>query len=426
MATNNPQNDSDNQGVSTDQNRRLFQNDSMERTKQESLFARAVDRYEIGTVPWSLYMARFCAIANRYPLLQDIHKKSVLYVSLGPQAFNLARAAYAPDSDEWKDKVFKEYSKALESLFEPQQESDHAKFEYESRTQTLGENPVLYYRDKLNLYERAYPENQREKATFFRHTLDGLLNTLMKNELRIFTTYQPDIDYNQFRIALSRAATSVRRRYLSGEISESEAIGSEIVSTPGTYQVAQAAHQMAGIQIKSEPINSIQVVNNKPDRRCFHCNSAEHLVAHCPRKAAGLPAIIPNTLVPMNRSFRPMGQNKSRMPYTPMRVQNAPQAVPIRAQNMPQAAANYSYKPKPFQKQKFTPNSQRNRKFKKRIMHVYEDEETGELFQEFEDEPVEEQVDTEQDNAPEVHQVQGEAEQQFPASDYIPGSFLGI
>ena len=52
-------------------------------------------------------------------------------------------------------------------VFEPAAESEQMKLEFEARIQIQGEHPQIYYTDKRNLFERAYPVVHRDYRMFF-------------------------------------------------------------------------------------------------------------------------------------------------------------------------------------------------------------------------------------------------------------------
>ena len=404
---------------------------------QAGQFSKVISSYELGSIPWNLYMSKFCVLARGYPLLTEEAKKHALYTKLEPKAFNIATPSHDPTIATWLQKTLKEYAASLGELFEPQIETDAAKFEYEHRSQAPGEEAIYYYKDKLNLYERAYPEAKREKETFFRHVIEGLLNRRMRDELCLIANLNADkLDYNNFRSYVQRAAVTVRRRVLNGDFTESEGIGAESIFCPTTYQTAGANSHSThkGIHAMEE----VNALNSDNTKLCYFCQSPDHFVAQCPRKKAGLPATVSYTgnrsnqyrnYQSANANFKPqMAYNKGQPRFRPWRNSG---------QNTQQVPQTYNNQAKFNQSKKYT-QTQTRRYMKQRVMTLMEDDE-GNLYTP-EGNAILEQI-TEPENAernepePEsVNQVNSEdnlPSQEsndstgFSTSEFLPGAFLG-
>ena len=381
----------------------------------ESDFKKTGIKFKLGEMPWSAFMQGFNACAHGYPNLTPTHLKRILFLSLKGTAFYLACSDFQPTSELYRDMDWKDYAKALGELFEPPAESEQMKLEFENRYQQQGEHPNLYYRDKKNLFDRAYPAAMRDYDYFYNKVIGGLVNQLMKNGLRMMIP--EDIkDTNVFRTNLMKMATIVRRRFHEGEISAAEALGAEAHSSVNSYQSSGLETSInMGRTYKTESINAIPLKKGK----CYHCQSKDHFVAQCPRKAAGLSPTVQSVSEDEEGSINAAyGQ--------PRRSYSGPRRVAYRGRNgtyLPRKetedrSTSSSGERKPFQN--------KTRQFNRRVAVVFEDE-NGETLIDDEADPQTPQDEVEGVAAMTegINSIQISPED-YSESDYIPGAFLGM
>ena len=251
-------------------------------------FNKMAPRFKLGELTWSQYLDSFNSRAKANPGVPEPNLKLAMYNSLEAEAFKLASPDYNPCEATYKTVSFREYAARLGQLFEPESDTESARLEFDLRVQQMGEQPAFYYRDKLNLFEKAYRAELRDYHFFYEKCIQGLINHEMRYQLRLQLP-KPINNTAQFRETLVHIATVVRRRYLAKDINEAEAMGAETYTTTHSYR-AQTNHPWS--QVKQEPVNEIRTGRESEDRACFHCQAKGHLVAQCPRKAAGLPATI--------------------------------------------------------------------------------------------------------------------------------------
>ena len=299
----------------------------LNQTDQLSLAAlvKSAPKYYHQDVSWEVFMDQFKALCNLYPIGSDIHVKNVLYTSLKGDAMKMATPQYNPTN--YTQETFDQYAALLRELFEPASESEQSKLAFEARQQVHGEVPSFYFQDKLALYHRAYKDGQRDYTHLYNKTISGLINQEMRDYLRLKMP-SPLSDTNQFRNEIMFIATVVRRKYMDGEISESEAIGAEAFTSLNSYTAREKGATLG---------KQVNVVASTYDQgkkakmlQCYHCKSTEHFIAQCPRKASGLPAVqammgnqnnsgfkstaIPNKRVKFNirGGFNPANQGATR------------------------------------------------------------------------------------------------------------------
>lgn len=385
-------------------------------------FMKSVPNYNHQDVSWEVFMDQFRALWNLYPSVRAVYAKNVLYTSLRGEAMKMASPQYNPT--KYPQETFEQYAALLRELFEPASESEQSKLAFEARHQLHGEHPSLYYSDKVQLYKRAYRDGQRDYNHLYNKVISGLINQEMRNYLRLKLPV-PLSDTNLFRNEIMFIATVVRRKYLDGEISESEAIGAEAFMSLNSH-VAGAKEATLGKQV-----NAVAAVYDaKTAQLCYHCKSKDHFIAQCPRRAAGLPATVqamPNYAPnPPFRSPMPQAQARRVSYNTPTKNFGMP---PVRG-----GSRRDGQNTRP----RYNQVGQNRRYYQQRgragqIMFVYENEE-GELEctdLEREGEAPEENVsETLQDDgtAGPVQQVCA-AEPQEDQSDYVahyvPRTFLG-
>ena len=275
-------------------------------SKAEQEVGKIAPKFEMDQgIPWTDFMVAFKSAlrAGKADLL-DEHRKRMLYNNLKPKAQRLVGISNVPEEHERK--TFVEYYTLLGNVFEPPAESEQMKLEFEARVQQQGEHPQIYYTDKRNLFERAYPVAHRDYEMFFGAVISGLINMIMKEQLRNWVplrcTAATEIEFAE---QIVHKANVLRKRYIAQEISEAECYGAEAMLQSCSYRSVGEGHETTlgrigsgSRQIKSEPVYALQEgarSNRKggyTDRKCFHCNQTGHYIAQCPRKANGLPAVV--------------------------------------------------------------------------------------------------------------------------------------
>ena len=421
--------------------------DRQERKEQQILrqvmeFGKMAPHYYLGEGTWAQYIDSFQEVQYRYPQVQPKYAKNILYTSLKGQAFALASPDYNPRQNQtYKTMTFEQYVDAVGELYEPASETEQTKLEFEDRTQRPGEHVSLYYRDKKNLFYRAYAEAMRDFNMFYNKVIAGLINQEMKNGMRLFTP-EPLKDQEAFRNRLLQMATIVRRRFLDGELTETEALGAEAHTSRASYQNYPMSREtnLGYKAIKSEPIYSINEENSvnaftreKKSGRCFYCHNKVHFIAECPRKAAGLgPAI--QEVQPKQEEADSEGTNVCTF-----------QQKYKRRNNYFDARSGSKFGPRKFgnkpmqnrQQQLMTranpsTNQVDKRRFNRRIAVVYENEEGTTMAEEsdiYEIDDGEEQIQQEEQQAEDgINAIELEERYQdgFSESDYLPGVFLGM
>ncbi len=271
---------------------------------------RLAPRFVLGEQSWDLYMDRFLLEVSDYNLLTNMDVKKVLYSKLSGEAYEMASPQFNPTNDTYKNMDVKEYAKALGNLFEPASESGQAKIVFEQRVQIAGEHPTVYFQHKLGLFKKAYKAEHRDYEYFYSKLIIGLINQEMRNHLRLMIP-EDMTNTQKFRQNIISVATMVRRKYIDGEIHESEALGAEAFAIPSQY----ANKTRTSLGQKNSTIHAI--AGMKP-RVCYHCRSKEHFIAECPRKAAGLPAAVQslqrdketyNSFIPTEKKNKKKGSN---------------------------------------------------------------------------------------------------------------------
>ena len=212
--------------------------------------------------------------------------KGLMYGCLSGEARKLAGRRSYPGSEACNDMTMQEYVQKLQHLFEPADESESARAEFRCRLQLRGENPILYFTDKVALFERAWPEAQRDYPMLFDEMTAGLLNDMLRKEMRR-TRAVTEAEYEG---ELRFFTNTLRKQLLAGEIGDQDAEGLDLHSSTMSYLGKRAENSAS---IKEEPgvfaINYKGKQGNVKKRRCYHCQGYGHFVANCPRKDAGLP-----------------------------------------------------------------------------------------------------------------------------------------
>ena len=278
-------------------------------TKMESDISKQLPKFEMDEgIPWTDFMVAFkSALTQGDDDLEDENRKRLLYTHLRPKAQRLVGTSNVHEMH--KEKTFSEYHTMLGEVFEPAAESEQMKLEFDARIQIQGEHPQIYYTDKRNLFERAYPVAHRDYEMFFGAVISGLINLIMKEQLRNWVPLKCTAATEKaFAEQLVHKANVLRKRFVAHEISEAECYGAEAMLQSCSYRSVGEGHETTlgkfgpgSKPIKNEPVYALQEAarNNRrgnqqysADRKCFHCNQAGHYIAQCPRKANGLPAVV--------------------------------------------------------------------------------------------------------------------------------------
>ena len=275
--------------------------------RAEQEISKKAPKFEMNEgIPWTYFMVAFKpSIRIGKKDLLDEHKKRLLYTHLKPKAQRLVGTSNIPK--ERDDKEFVEYHSLLDNVFEPPAESEQINIKFEARIQIQGEHPQIYYTNKRNLLERAYPVAQRDYEMFFVAVISGLINLIMKEQLRnlvpLKCTAATEIGFAE---QLVHKANVLRKRYVAQEISEAEFYGAEAMLQSYSYRSVGEGHEttlgrfgLGSKQIKSEPVYALQKAaratrkGGYADRKCYHyCNQTGHYISPCPRKTNGLPAVV--------------------------------------------------------------------------------------------------------------------------------------
>ena len=345
---------------------------------------RLAPRFVLGEHSWDIYMDRYLLEVSDYNLLTNMDIKKVLYSKLSGEAYEMASPQFNPTNDTYKEMNVKEYAKALGNLFEPASESGQAKLMFEQRVQIAGEHPTVYFQHKLGLFMKAYKTEHRDFDHFYSKFIIGLINQEMRDYLRLMIP--EDLTNTQkFREKIITVATMVRRKYLDGEINESDALGAEAFAIPSQY-----ANKIGTSLGKKN--STIHAISGMKPRVCYHCRSKEHFIAQCPRKAAGLPAAVQSL-------------KRDKETY-------------------------HSFIPTEKKDKKKGSNMLQQKGKTGKMMFVFEDENGDLQCEELEEDPskVDEETDHENsdDEALGVNFIAENEELGFTESDFIHGSFVGF
>ena len=386
-----------------------------EQARSQREFMRGMPRFDLGD-RFDLHMERFTVLIGLYQNLDVNFTKLALYSSLQNNAFKLVSPEFNPSNSAYLKLSFQEFADILSEVFEPSAEREAAKIEFEQRSQVRGEHPILYFRDKINLFLKGYPKETRDYSYFYNRVIANLLNAEMRDYLRLNIPIKLE-ETHVFRGSMIKIANIVRRKYLDGEISEEMAVGAECFSTNNSYMESDK-----GSNGRTEAIFAIRNDKTKIGP-CYYCTQYGHLKAQCARKANGLPPVV--------AQVDPLQPQVAQV--DPAQPQQAIEAL------YANRFSNKRFRPvKPFQKPAYNAHKQgmptqkkgKDKRFnKRRVMYVYEQPD-GQLFCEpINDEGSEHEHPVDQDVqevADRVEAVALDAQAQEVGSDYIPSTFLGL
>ena len=267
---------------------------SDQKRRIEESCARRIVQYELGKSAFSDHLVSFkAAIEPEEHRLNNSAVHRLLYFSCGKEARKLLGDANVPARHALKG--VQEYYDLVQEVFEPASESEGIRLEFLNRTQGASEQPQRYYKNKRNLFMRAYKPAFRDYRFFFGEIIRGLINPEMRTKLRYEVPAKcgPE-DETAFFEKVMHVANVLRTRRMAGEISEAECIGAE-----ATYQNYSAqdpppdrSNDTGNYQFKQEPVFAVASKNNPVSRNCYYCLTQGHFIAQCPRKAGGFPAAV--------------------------------------------------------------------------------------------------------------------------------------
>jgi hypothetical protein len=244
--------------------------------RSENEFRKVAPRFRFGQESWDIFIESFKSVSQGYPSSTTMWK-NILYNSLEGEAKTLACPDMDPSKEPMKSMTGLEYADILRNLYEPEAESSMMQLSFISRVQQSGEHVTTYFKFKLGMYKRAYPENARYWPSFYDEVTKGLINPLIKLDMRKFTP-NPISDTSKFLNHLLLCTSALQKAFLSQEISEQEIMGCEARPTMVAYQGIRGDRGYPAI--KTEPVNAI----NHQNKTCYACGSREHFIAQCPKK----------------------------------------------------------------------------------------------------------------------------------------------
>ena len=393
---------------------------------------------------WDIFIKSFTIKARTYPLLSVQSMRRVLYGQIADEGRYLIQNI-DPDADGFAGMTFDQFAEHLRQVFEPEGESEQMRMEYRARYQQPGEQAELYFVDKYRMFCRGFAAGVRDYEMLFEDVIRGLTNILMRDILRNFRATYSDQGVEPFRQELIRATNQVRKKFVAGELTMAEAMGSETVTAPNSYR-KEVRTEMGGFRIKNEPINVLRASTDKP---CYYCGGVGHFIAACPRRTSGLsPAaaavqedqddeydegvedpdapdlVVVDGVEYINRnrfkprrtwwprsSYRGRGQGGASQPG-PSAAQRATRPGPSTTQGASHPAS--------------TRGAQRSRppfKSGRRIQYAYLDE-NGETHYEDVIGPPQDGEEEEEAEEDEVHALRDQPE--LEDEDFIPAAFLGM
>jgi len=246
--------------------------------RSENDFRKVAPRFKFGQESWDVFIESFKSVSQGYPS-SKLMWKNILYNSLEGEAKTLACPDMDPSKEPYKSMTGLAYADELRNLYEPEAESSMMQLSYMSRVQQSGEHVTTYFKFKLGMYKRSYPENARYWPGFYDEVIKGLINPLIKLDMRKFTP-QPLHDTSKFLNHLLLCTSALQKAFLSQEISEQEVMGCEARPAMVAYQGTRG--DKGYYPVKVEPVNAIN--HQTGIRACYACGSQEHFIAQCPKK----------------------------------------------------------------------------------------------------------------------------------------------
>ena len=199
---------------------------------------KRLPKYEHGKgMPFSTFLSAFrTAVTGCIDRMTDMQVILMLHSRLGPEALMLIGEECAPERHP--NVTFGQYCTMIQEIYEPAAESESMKIDFRARVQGPNEYPQLYYKDKKNMFYRAYPVGERDYKLFFGAIIDGLLNPHMKDKLRYFTPDKCTVENEpKFYQELLHTANVIRTKMMAKEISEAEGLGTQASAQSCSYQV---------------------------------------------------------------------------------------------------------------------------------------------------------------------------------------------
>ena len=270
-------------------------------------FKRKLPTFVIGQQPYNQFRMEFDLNVEQsgfvLPAVDDVGREAyrqacdrkanalrgLLYQCLSTEARRLAGRRLYPTSEECRSLDIDAYSAKLQALFEPASESETARHEFQARVQLKLENPLMYYSDKIALFERAYSAEQRDMQVLFDSTTNGLYNDSLRKDMRR-SFVQSEEEYER---KLSFYLNAIRKAVIAGDMSESDAGGTQTFSATCSYLLQRNDSKNGAI--KNEPGIHAMQRQGRYVIRCYYCHKIGHVAKECSRKLAGLPPVKSNS-----------------------------------------------------------------------------------------------------------------------------------
>ena len=176
----------------------------------------------------------------------------------------------------------------IKNVFQPPQESESLKQEFEMFKQHPDMDVSTYLSQKISLYESAYTRDMQDHRTLLTAVIDGLYSNIAKRKLREANP----ADKETMRNKLFEIVTCLREAYVKGY--------GEATSLDGLQAVTQQAKVITGGNFTRNlpPVEDMEVdemriqkfeqkaggVKKKETRSCYICKEVGHLAKHCKKK----------------------------------------------------------------------------------------------------------------------------------------------
>lgn len=186
----------------------------------------------------------------------------------------------------------------IKNVFQPPQESESLKQEFEMFKQKADMDVSTYLSQKISLYESAYAADRQDHRTLLTAVIDGLYCNVAKRKLR---EANPE-DKEEMRNKLFEIVTCLREAYVKGY--------GEATSLDGLQAVTQQAKVITGGNFANRnlpPVEDMEVdevrervqkfdqktggVKKKETRSCYICKKVGHLAKNCREKKKTNPNI---------------------------------------------------------------------------------------------------------------------------------------